>query len=175
MNFILCVFKSIRKRQSIVWDKEKRYKQAVYKSECLSGQYSYENVFSFSDHQWKKWKMKEELTCSKRKIPLAVSELVMDWMSPPDSRAEGVTPVWIFGDRAFRDIIKVKRDFPSGSDGKEPAYNAGGPSLIPGSERPTGEEKGNPLQYSCLENSMGRGAWWATVHGIAKSQTRLSN
>ena len=38
-----------------------------------------------------------------------------------------------------------------------------------------GEGKGNPLQYSCLENPMGRGAWWAAVHGVAKSQTRLSN
>ena len=51
VTFILCLFKSIRKRQSIVWDKEKRYKQAVYKSECPSGQCSYENVFGFNDHQ----------------------------------------------------------------------------------------------------------------------------
>ena len=41
--------------------------------------------------------------------------------------------------------------------------------LIPGSERFTGEGNGNPLQYSCMENSMDRGAWWATVHGVAKS------
>ena len=39
----------------------------------------------------------------------------------------------------------------------------------------TGERNGNPLQYSCLENSMDKGAWWAPVHGVAKSQTRLSN
>ena len=47
--------------------------------------------------------------------------------------------------------------------------------LIPGSERFAGEGNGNPLQYSCMENSMDRGAWWATVHGVAKSWTRLSN
>ena len=47
--------------------------------------------------------------------------------------------------------------------------------LIPGSERFPGEGNGNPLQYSCMENSMDRGAWWATVHGEAKSRTRLSN
>ena len=46
---------------------------------------------------------------------------------------------------------------------------------IPGPGRSPGEENGNPLQYSCLENSMDRGAWWAAVHRIAKSQTQLSN
>ena len=44
-----------------------------------------------------------------------------------------------------------------------------------GWEDPPGEGNGNPLQYSCLENSMDRGTWWATVHGIVKSQTRLSD
>ena len=47
--------------------------------------------------------------------------------------------------------------------------------LIPGSGRSLGEGNGSPLQYSSLENSMGRGDWWATVHGAAKSWTRLSN
>ena len=45
---------------------------------------------------------------------------------------------------------------------------------IPGSGRSLGERNGNPLQYSCLENPTNRGAWWATVHGVTKSQTRLS-
>ena len=45
--------------------------------------------------------------------------------------------------------------------------------LIPGSGRSPGEGHGNPLQYSCLENDTNRGAWWATVHGVAKNQTRL--
>ena len=61
--------------------------------------------------------------------------------------------------------------FPGDSDGKESACNVGDPGLIPGSGRSPGEWNGNPLQYSCLENSMNRGAWRATVHGIAKSRT----
>ena len=62
-------------------------------------------------------------------------------------------------------------DFPGGSDGKASAYNAGDLGLIPGSGRSPGEGNGNPLQYSCLVNTMDRGAWWATVHGITKSWT----
>ena len=65
--------------------------------------------------------------------------------------------------------------FPGHLDGKESACNVGDLGLIPGSERSPGEGNGNPLQYSCLENSMEIGAWWATVHGVAKSQTRLSD
>ena len=52
--------------------------------------------------------------------------------------------------------------------------NARDTSLIPGLERSPGEGNGNPLQYSCLENPMDRGAWRAIVHGVAKSRTRLS-
>ena len=62
-----------------------------------------------------------------------------------------------------------------GSDGKASAYNAGDPGSIPGLGRSPGEGNGNPRQYSCLENPMDGGAWWAAVHGVAKSQTRLSN
>ena len=62
--------------------------------------------------------------------------------------------------------------FPNGSSGKESSCNAGS---IPGSERSPGEGNSNPLQYSCLENPMDRGAWWATVHGVAKSRTWLSD
>ena len=57
------------------------------------------------------------------------------------------------------------------SDGKASAYNVEDPGSIPGSGRSSGEGNGNPLQYSCLENSMDRGAWRATVHALAKSQT----
>ena len=64
--------------------------------------------------------------------------------------------------------------FPAGSDSKASAYNAGDPGSIPGSGRSLGEGNGNPLQYYCLENPMDRGAWQATVHGVAKSRTRLS-
>ena len=66
-------------------------------------------------------------------------------------------------------------DFPGGSDGKACVYNAGDLGSIPGLGRSLGEGNGNPLQYYCLENPMDRGAWQATVHGVAKSQTRLSD
>ena len=65
--------------------------------------------------------------------------------------------------------------FPGGLDGKESVYNAGDLVSIPGSGRSPREENGNPLQHSCLENPMDRGAWQATVHGVTKSWTQLSN
>ena len=61
-----------------------------------------------------------------------------------------------------------------GSDSKESAYKVGDLGLIPGLGRFPGEENGHPLQYSSLGNPMDRGAWQATVHGVAKNQTRLS-
>ena len=61
--------------------------------------------------------------------------------------------------------------FSCGSDDKESDCNGGDPGLIPGSGRFPGEGIDNPLQYSCLENSMDRRAWWPTVHGVAKSWT----
>ena len=64
--------------------------------------------------------------------------------------------------------------FPCGSASKESACNAGDLGSIPGLERSPEEGNGNPLQYSCLENSMDRGAWQATVHGAAKSWALLS-
>ena len=72
-------------------------------------------------------------------------------------------------------IVIVMVGFPHSSVGKESACNAGDPSLIPGSGRSPGEGNGNPLQYSCLENPVDGGAWWAAVHGVAKSRTQLSN
>ena len=65
--------------------------------------------------------------------------------------------------------------FPGGSDGKQSAYNVGDLGSIPGSGRSPGKRNGYPLQYSCLENIMDRGARPATLHGLAKSQVRLSN
>ena len=68
--------------------------------------------------------------------------------------------------------------FSGNSDGKVSACNAGDLRSIPGSGRSSGEENGNPLQYSCLENSMDGGPWWAqrvTVHGVSKSWTQLSD
>ena len=60
--------------------------------------------------------------------------------------------------------------FPGGSDGKESAYNVGDSGVIPGSGRSLGDGNSNPLQYSCLENPMDRGAWQATVHKVTKSR-----
>ena len=62
-------------------------------------------------------------------------------------------------------------DLPCSSYGKESACNAGDLGSIPGLGRSLGEGNGNPLQCSCLENPMDSGAWWATVYGVAKSQT----
>ena len=72
-------------------------------------------------------------------------------------------------------ILMEMEDFPGGSDGKASAYNVGDPGSIPGSGRSPGEGSGNPFQYSCLENPTDGGAWWATVHGVAKSWGRLSD
>ena len=62
--------------------------------------------------------------------------------------------------------------FPGGSVGKESAWYVGDLGLIPVLKRSLGGENGNPLQYSCLENSMDRGAWQAEVHGISESWTQ---
>ena len=67
------------------------------------------------------------------------------------------------------------QDFPGGSDGKESACNAGDLGSIPGLGRFPGEGNGYPLQYSCLENCMDRGAGQAVVHGVTKIQTQLSD
>ena len=71
--------------------------------------------------------------------------------------------------------LKGNMGFPSGSGGKESTCNAWDLGLIPWLGSQLGEGNGNPLQYSCLENPIGRGAWQATVHGVAKSWTRLSD
>ena len=68
---------------------------------------------------------------------------------------------------------KWKKGFSGGSDDKESANNAGDLGLIPGSRRSPGERKAIPLQYSCLENSMDRVAWWSAVYEVARSQTWL--
>ena len=100
----------------------------------------------------------------------------------------GIKPwVWIRKDRVIivaagdeqparsEEMETVNAELPGGSVSKESACNVADLGSIPGSGRSSGEENDNPLQYSCLENSMDRGAWWATVHGVAKSWTQLSN
>ena len=102
---------------------------------------------------------------------------ILEWVAFPFSR----------GSSWPRDQIQVSciagrfftswatRDFPGGSDGKESTCDAWDLGSIPGLRRSPAEGKGYPLQYSCLENSMDRGAWQAVVHGVAKSRTWLSN
>ena len=91
-------------------------------------------------------------------------------------RAKGCPDTWsnvILGGSVwvFLDLLTSKWGFPGGSDDKESVCNAGDSGSIPGSGRSLGEGNGYPLQYSCLRNPMDRGAWWATVHGVAKSRT----
>ena len=66
-------------------------------------------------------------------------------------------------------------DFPGGLVVKNLNASGGDVGLVPGLERSPGEGNGNTLQYSCLGNPMDRGAWWATVHRVTKSQTQLSD
>ena len=68
-------------------------------------------------------------------------------------------------------FLPSNKHVPGGSDCKASGYNAGDPGSIPGLGRSPGEGNSNPWQYSCLENPMDREAWWATIHGIAKSLT----
>ena len=83
-------------------------------------------------------------------------------------------PIYRRSLRGIDPISPGPKGFPSGSDSKESACNAGDLGSVPGSGRSPGERNGNPLQYSCLKNPMDRGAWWATVYGVAKSWTQLS-
>ena len=74
----------------------------------------------------------------------------------------------------IREAVKTERGFPGGSARNNPPARGGDTGSIPGSGRPPGIGNDKPLQYFCLENSMDRGAWWAIVCGVTKSQTRLS-
>ena len=81
---------------------------------------------------------------------------------------------------SFPESLKARlltdiKGFPGGSEVKASACNEGDLGSIPGSGRSPGEGNGNPIQYSWLANPMDGGAWWATVHGVAKSRTRLSD
>ena len=111
-------------------------------------------------------------------------ECCSGWSGPPTEMSkswfsEHVT-VTVFGEKGVCTCNYVKQFKQlfyhlSGSDGKESACKAGDLGSIAGSGRSPTEGHGNPLQYSCLEISTDRGGWWATVHGLTKSQARLSN
>ena len=93
-----------------------------------------------------------------------------DLRIPPSRTVRNMLPflkaphLWYF-------VRVALRGFPGGSDGKASACNARDLGSIPGSVISPGEGNGDPLQDSCLENPMDRGAWWATVRGVAQSQT----
>ena len=80
-----------------------------------------------------------------------------------------------FGRLSYRVIYVTLQGFPGGPDGKESGYNGGELSLISGWGISPGEGSDKLFQYYCLRNSMDRGAWWATIHGVARSWTQLSD
>ena len=82
---------------------------------------------------------------------------------------------FIYNQKTQGTFRSKKKGFPSGSVVKNLPTDTGDAGLIPESRRSPGGGNGNSLQYSCLGNPMDRGAWWAAVHGVAKSQTRLRN
>ena len=113
------------------------------------------------------------------------TSLAVQWLGPSTSTDMGLGSIPSQGttipqaaqpDQINKQINKQKKFFfkcgilcfPGGSNSKESACNAGDPGSIPGSGRCPGEGNGNSLQYSCLENSMDRVAWWATVHGMTE-------
>ena len=83
--------------------------------------------------------------------------------------------IFIKSNTYFFIVVKYTGGFPCGSAVKNPPANAGDAGSIPRSGRSPGKGTGNPLQYSCLENSMDRAAWRATLHGVAKSQAPLTD
>ena len=101
---------------------------------------------------------------------------IMD-CSPPGFSVHGISQARILEWAVLpfsRGSSQLREGFPSGSDGKESGCNAGDPDSIPGLGRSSGEENGYPLQYSCLENPMDRGAWWASVDGVANGWPQLT-
>ena len=106
-------------------------------------------------------------------------------LGPPAPRTVGkwISVVWAAPSAVsvlcpqWTDTVRKREwsGFSAGSGGEESPCNAGDLSSIPGLGRSPGEGKGYPLQYSCLENPLEGGAWWAIVHGVPKSQTRLSD
>ena len=116
---------------------------------------------------------------------MQITELNLQFCDLP-REAQAVTVHFIIGIRSafgscssplFREWGQIRFGWTSlvAQTVKASAYNAGDPGSIPGLGRSPGEGNGNPLVYSCLENPMDRGAWQAAVHGVAKSQTQVSD
>ena len=129
----------------------------------VDGCLGYQGGISLGGAQWKELPMLMT-SCRETKSPGIKRN---QWHNAVAGSPLGERPRWTWG------RVSAKDGFPGALDSKESACNTGDPGLMPGSGRSPGEGNGYPLQYSCLENPMDRGAWWATVHGVAKSQTRL--
>ena len=113
-----------------------------------------------------------ELSHKERTVHLA-SRRNHSWAGPS---TETPPPLPTIPGSERKSSLSAERGFRGGSVGKNPPASAGDrPGLIPGSERPPGGGRGSPLQSSCPENPMDRGAWWATVLGATKSRTRLTD
>ena len=106
-------------------------------------------------------------SCAALELIVVWRNLMVQWMRPKGKWFQRFAAPSF--SQEFVSSICVQRGFPGGSDGKESACNAGGLGLIPVSGRSPGE--GNPLQYSCPENSTDKGGWWATVHGVTNRWT----
>ena len=103
---------------------------------------------------------------------MATHSSVLAWRIPGTGEPGGLPSVGRTGlETTEATQQQQQQGLPGGLDGKESAHNAGDLGLIPGLGRSPGGGHGNPLQYSCLENPMDRGAWRATVHGVTKSWT----
>ena len=101
---------------------------------------------------------------------ICISEIVDISPSSLDSS------LWFIQPGISQDVLCINC-FPSGSDSKESTCNVGDPSSLPGSARPPGEEHGNPLQYSCMENPMDRGGWQVTAwrHRVGHNWSDLAH
>ena len=126
-------------------------------------------------HESEKWKWSHSVVSNsvwpQRRQP---TRLLHPWEFPGKNTGVGCHRLlWTEGLPISKTAEKL--GLPCSSNSKESACNAGDSGSIPELGRSSREGSGNPLQYSCLENPMDRGTWWATVHGIAKSQTRLSD
>ena len=129
---------------------------------------------------WQEWNEFGGLGVIGSRWQVSVSTVNLSWHPGPPVSPEllavfGCSRTWV--SLSVNSCIPwgTFKGFPDGSNGKESTCNAGDLGSIPGLGRSPGEWNGYPLQYSCLVNSMDRGAWRATVHGVAKSWPRLSN
>ena len=127
-------------------------------------------------HESEKWKWSRSVVSdSYQPHGLQPTRLFHPWGFPGKSTGVGCHCLLRYKGLMKWFYLQTSWSFPGGSDSKESSYNAGYKGSIPGLGRSPGEGNGYLFQFSCLENLMDRGAWWAAVHGVAKSWTQLSN